>query len=990
MHKKLIYNGKSSADMGLVIQAPPAYSVPERDAEKTHIPGRNGDIITDNGCYKNVVREYSLAKGYTNGPVKTTVDNGQELYEWLTSAKGRYVRLEDDYDPDVYRLATYISSGSLTDIFDKAFAFGAKFECKPQRYLKIGEIPISYGEGETTVIINNLSHYESKPEIKIKNIPAGIDAVTLMSVKNSNEKEVSLVTLKGDREKLTTLIIDSEEEECLDEDGNNSSDRVSLNGKNFPILENGNTKIDIKQYDREDYEIPSYDTIIQQKQSICESSYSPRETTIASFEEKYTVRPFDNLIKEREISFEASSYYTRLTEICDNGLSINDLDYASSTTIQTPNNYTNGTIVELEPTTFDEYSAEFNRYGLNDFLEIAKNDDGRYSIVVKEGAVCYVKDDNKKLIKYETVKGAALKTVIINMSTENNTVEKEILPDIKSSIQNDLPTFISCEIFHKSSSQEITSISYKFNFEEYSKLGTYEALYWKDKVGITGLLGKSGWSVCQNGDNIVNYSWSSLKKKFVPNGNTFASDTGYKMRFVLFNGQSKQKLQYDFGEETSNIFNVVLYVKRNKDDKVENIYINIYGDRVGYYKITPDNSSRGWRHVTSDPESSFIGQTSLDKSFKIEYLKDLPKYSNETDWPSWLNSKPVFYNKDGVIVNPESGSYDDADILNADHMRIKVNLSTYYRYYQKINEIETSKIDDFYPLEEGKELKKEPGDDEELNIKFNEDATIGKYWGPNEAWKSPYDIHDFEFDRANSTNKSTPSGELPSWLRLEVSMQIKLNSDPSNQYLAKPNFNNNETDKFEWTIIKEGEESIYTHEHWYADLNEKIYNDDGDEIGYVVEAPSILFYSGDTKGGFYKYDNSISWVYHDKAESDSPIIKIGYQDTVLFYYIENMPNGFEDYKDEHGETPEWVDNFEIIRKPGGNENPLSIEFKIKNSKDGYYKANSQVNWTNYNVGEVCLESLINETNTISHLKERTDQSSLENASIIVTPKWWML
>ncbi len=38
-----------------------------RDVSVTHIPGRNGDLIVDNGCYKNVTRTYALAKYFEHG-----------------------------------------------------------------------------------------------------------------------------------------------------------------------------------------------------------------------------------------------------------------------------------------------------------------------------------------------------------------------------------------------------------------------------------------------------------------------------------------------------------------------------------------------------------------------------------------------------------------------------------------------------------------------------------------------------------------------------------------------------------------------------------------------------------------------------------------------------------------------------------------------------------------------------------------------------------
>ena len=134
--KKLVWNGISSLDLGLVIQSPPAYQYPDKDVTSTHIPGRNGDVITDNGSYKNITRTYSLGVGFKPGT--DFISNSQDIVKWLTSDRG-YRRLEDDYDPTVYRLAKYSSGGSFTNICHGAISFSVDFDCKPQRFLKSGE-----------------------------------------------------------------------------------------------------------------------------------------------------------------------------------------------------------------------------------------------------------------------------------------------------------------------------------------------------------------------------------------------------------------------------------------------------------------------------------------------------------------------------------------------------------------------------------------------------------------------------------------------------------------------------------------------------------------------------------------------------------------------------------------------------------------------------------------------------------------------------------
>ena len=100
----LKFGDLSTKDLDLVIQTPPAYTFPEKDVTLQHIPGRNGDIILDNNCYKNVQRTYSIASVIRPGT--NFVSAAERITEWLTANTG-YQRLEDSYEPEVYRLAMF-------------------------------------------------------------------------------------------------------------------------------------------------------------------------------------------------------------------------------------------------------------------------------------------------------------------------------------------------------------------------------------------------------------------------------------------------------------------------------------------------------------------------------------------------------------------------------------------------------------------------------------------------------------------------------------------------------------------------------------------------------------------------------------------------------------------------------------------------------------------------------------------------------------------
>lgn len=176
--KTLTFNGKCTNEFGIVIQEPPVYDFPEKDYEIQHVPGRTGDIVVDLGSYKNTQRTYNLVNIFTNEgtaifPWKsgTTplasdfITRAKAMVKWFIDAKG-YCRLEDDYEPDVYRKAMYYAGGSFANLYDQGTAIQATFECKPQRFYKVGSEPNTYESGEVFIIDSTHKNEYSYPFIK--------------------------------------------------------------------------------------------------------------------------------------------------------------------------------------------------------------------------------------------------------------------------------------------------------------------------------------------------------------------------------------------------------------------------------------------------------------------------------------------------------------------------------------------------------------------------------------------------------------------------------------------------------------------------------------------------------------------------------------------------------------------------------------------------------------------------------------------------------
>ena len=156
----IIFNNKSSADCRIQVAHPPGYAYPERDYTITHIPGRNGDIIQDNGCYKNVERTYEVSFDAPNEDFATYAN---AVSAWLHSTTG-YARLEDSYEPNYYRMATYQESNIFENLYNKAGTATIVFECKPQRFLKTGDNTIAI---QNSLTIMNPTGFEAYPLFKV-------------------------------------------------------------------------------------------------------------------------------------------------------------------------------------------------------------------------------------------------------------------------------------------------------------------------------------------------------------------------------------------------------------------------------------------------------------------------------------------------------------------------------------------------------------------------------------------------------------------------------------------------------------------------------------------------------------------------------------------------------------------------------------------------------------------------------------------------------
>lgn len=214
MRDYFTYAGTDSTAYGCVIETRPSYIAPTRVIEKFSVRGRSGDLIIDTGAYENVERAYRVFVPH---------ENVSAFVNWMKSQVG-YQRLEDTYEPDVFRKAACVNAYEMMNIFSQFGEADIVFDCKPQRYLKSGEQSTTYTTSGQTL---NNEYEEALPLITIN----GSGNITF----SINNNSVSVAGL------ASSITLDAETQNCYNGTINLNS-TVTLTNR-FPVLEKGANSI---------------------------------------------------------------------------------------------------------------------------------------------------------------------------------------------------------------------------------------------------------------------------------------------------------------------------------------------------------------------------------------------------------------------------------------------------------------------------------------------------------------------------------------------------------------------------------------------------------------------------------------------------------------------------------------------------------------------------------------------------------------------------
>ena len=216
----VVYNGRPLSDFSLYISGHGTFNSAERDVKKVEVPGKSGDLIFDNGRFKNVTVTYKDAfiLEDDDDPV-SFARKMRELASFIKSSPG-YHRLEDTYHPDEYRLASCVSTIDPEVYYLVAGQFDLEFDCKPQRFMKSGEKPLTYTSNGK---IFNPSSFNSKPIIRVYGygtLAVGEETITI------NQHSQQYIDIDCDMMNCYCGVV-------------NCNRYVSLNSDEFPVLAPG-------------------------------------------------------------------------------------------------------------------------------------------------------------------------------------------------------------------------------------------------------------------------------------------------------------------------------------------------------------------------------------------------------------------------------------------------------------------------------------------------------------------------------------------------------------------------------------------------------------------------------------------------------------------------------------------------------------------------------------------------------------------------------
>lgn len=160
MMARLTFGGKSFSDFNTFWDGSKVFVKPMKNYDIYDIPGRNGALSMSKKYFGNVTVSFNC---FIRQDFKK---NYSQLIDYLNSFDG-YQRLETTTEPDIFRMALFHSAvDPTTGAWNHSGQFTLTFDCMPQQFLKIGEIPVQIGKYSEQVL-NNPTYQKARELIKV-------------------------------------------------------------------------------------------------------------------------------------------------------------------------------------------------------------------------------------------------------------------------------------------------------------------------------------------------------------------------------------------------------------------------------------------------------------------------------------------------------------------------------------------------------------------------------------------------------------------------------------------------------------------------------------------------------------------------------------------------------------------------------------------------------------------------------------------------------
>ena len=206
----ITWNNVTSDSLGIYVETAPLYEKPKRKVDVYSV--------------HNVKQEYEIFAG--DGSEHAVPGAFSSVSAWLFGPAG-YQRLEDDFDPEHFRLAHFVGPFDIENIMTRVGRAKIEFDCKPQRFLTSGETP-------TTMIIpgtiTNPTAFASRPLLLVTG--GGVEGTVTI---NGTVFSISDTTVP--------IYIDCDSMNCYDGSGNNKNSIVSSSTSEFATLAPGSNSI---------------------------------------------------------------------------------------------------------------------------------------------------------------------------------------------------------------------------------------------------------------------------------------------------------------------------------------------------------------------------------------------------------------------------------------------------------------------------------------------------------------------------------------------------------------------------------------------------------------------------------------------------------------------------------------------------------------------------------------------------------------------------